>query len=53
VTTKLIRQPETEPSRAASGNGDGSMEPVMRALSQLSPQSQEIAASLVRQLAER
>ena len=32
---------------------NNSLEPTMKALNQLSPQSQEIAVSLVRQLAER
>ena len=32
---------------------DSAMEPTVRALNQLSPQAQEIAKSLVRQLAER
>jgi len=33
--------------------GNSSLEPTIRALGQLSPQAQEIAASLVRQLAQR
>jgi len=32
---------------------DNSLEPTVRAFNQLSPQSQEIATSLVRQLAQR
>jgi len=44
---------ETGSDLAGSGNGNGAMEPVVRVLNQLSLQSQGIAASLVRQLAER
>jgi integrase/recombinase XerD len=53
VTTKLIRKQEAEISSAALGSSNGAMESIVRALNQLSPQSQGIAASLVRQLAER
>ena len=49
----MITREKTKANEPDLGSDSGAQDPVIRALGQLSPQSREIASSLVRQLAER